>query len=95
MDITNETIAKVAKLSRLELTGAEAATLTAQVKDIVRFVEKINQLDTSAVPPTYHAVDVHNVRRADSMKPSLPVDTVAALAPESENGAVVIPQVIE
>ncbi|MEK6796467.1 MAG: Asp-tRNA(Asn)/Glu-tRNA(Gln) amidotransferase subunit GatC [Spirochaetota bacterium] len=95
MEITKETIAKVAKLSRLELSGDEADKLTAQVKDIVAFVEKINELDTADVPPTYHAVDVHNIRRADANTPSLPTDTVSSLAPESENGAILIPQVIE
>ncbi|MBI4976764.1 MAG: Asp-tRNA(Asn)/Glu-tRNA(Gln) amidotransferase subunit GatC [Spirochaetes bacterium] len=95
MELNDATIATVAKLSRLKLDDDERAKLGAQIKDIVAFVEKINELDTDAIAPTYHAVDISDVTRADTVTPSLPVDVIMKLAPESDNGHIAVPAVIE
>lgn len=95
MPIDEQTVLKVARLSRLTLSDSERETIVSQTEDIVKFVEKINALDTSNIEPTYHVIDIKNVRREDVVKESLPVKTISSLAPKSEYDHIVVPQVIE
>lgn len=95
MKITNETVERIAKLSRLALSDEERATLSPQFEEIVAFVEKINELDTKDVPPTYHVVPVKNVVREDVARKGLTPEEIAELAPKSENDHIVVPAVIE
>lgn len=95
MEKAQENVERVALLSRLELSDEEKRKITPQFEEIVKFVEKINELDTEGIEPTYHVVDVKNVRRKDEIKKSMDVSTIAELAPESEYDHISVPQVIE
>ena len=47
-------------------------------------VEKLNELDTEAIPPTAQVIELHNVMRDDEPRPSLPTEDVLANAPQRE-----------
>ena len=88
-------IDKVARLSRLELSGAEKEEFTRQLTDIIEYVEKIKELDTSSVSPADHITDVKNVFRSDAVGTSLDRDKIENIAPSFENGHFVVPKIIE
>ena len=67
----------VAKLARLDLTDDEVARFSAQLSDILGYVEKLNELDTDSVEPLAHCLPMHNVFREDDVTESL--DTTLAL----------------
>ncbi len=95
MSIDAQTVKKTAKLSRLELTENEISHLTVQMEKIVKFVEKINQLDTEGIVPTAHVLDIKNVSREDAAVNSSIRDELLKLAPESKDGFILVPRVIE
>ncbi|MFA5072584.1 MAG: Asp-tRNA(Asn)/Glu-tRNA(Gln) amidotransferase subunit GatC [Nitrospirota bacterium] len=95
MKITKQEVDHVAKLARLELTPEEQDHLTEQLSNILTYVGKLNELDTSGVEPTSHVLDIHNVLREDVVCPSLPREEALANAPEKAAGHYKVPKIIE
>ncbi len=95
MSINDEEIKKLASLSRLDLSEQERKEINADLKEILGLAEKINEVDTTGVEPTYHALPLNNVMRDDEERPSPDPKKVLKHAPESSDGFFVVPQVIE
>jgi aspartyl-tRNA(Asn)/glutamyl-tRNA(Gln) amidotransferase subunit C len=51
MKISREDVLKVAALANLELTDAEVETYRGQLDDILTYIDKLNEIDTSTVEP--------------------------------------------
>ena len=71
----------VAELARLELTEAERAVFQPQLENIVKYVEKISEVDVEGVEPMMHGRTLVNVFREDEVRPSLAAETALANAP--------------
>ncbi|ABB30325.1 glutamyl-tRNA(Gln) amidotransferase, C subunit [Geobacter metallireducens RCH3] len=95
MKITKAEVDAVALLARLELTPEETETFTGQMDAILAYVEKLNELDTSGIIPTSHAVPVENAFRDDAVRPSIGVENALANAPDRVEGFFRVPKVIE
>jgi aspartyl-tRNA(Asn)/glutamyl-tRNA(Gln) amidotransferase subunit C len=95
MKITKQEVEHVAKLGRVELTDEEKGRLTDQLSNILTYIEKLNQLDTTGVEPTSHVLDIHNVMREDMPRESLPQERALANAPEKAAGHYKVPKIIE
>ena len=91
MAISKDDVLHVARLARLELSDAEVERFQEQLSAILEAVSKVQELDLSDVPPTSHPLDVVNVWREDSPRPSLPVEEALANAPASEDGLFRVP----
>ena len=63
MDITNETIEYVGILAKLELSDEEKERAKKDMTEMLVYVGKLNELDTSAVEPMSHTFPVSNVMR--------------------------------
>ena len=85
----------VAHLARLALTPEEERTLGAQMGNILRYIEKLNQLDVSAVEPTAHAAPLVNVTRLDEIRASLSSEEALRNAPAKANGLFLVPKIVE
>ena len=92
--ISLQEVRHVADLARLELTEREELRMTEQMNSILSYVDKLNELDTSDIPPTTHAIQLENVFRQDLVIPS--VDRAMALdnAPQSDGVNFTVPKVI-
>jgi aspartyl-tRNA(Asn)/glutamyl-tRNA(Gln) amidotransferase subunit C len=95
MKIDSRVINRVSELARLDLSDNEKEEFSRQLSDIIEYVEKINQLDTSSVEPADHIVPLANVFREDSVQESLPREALEKIAPRFEEGHVVVPRIIE
>ena len=95
MKITREEVENVAMLARLELSEEEKDLFTGQMDAILAYVEKLNELDTSGVVPTAHAVPMENAFRDDVERPSIGVENALANSPERAEGFFRVPKVIE
>ena len=94
MSLTREDVEKVSLLGRLRLTEDELDTMTAQLGQIVNYVELLNELDTSDVEPMAHAVDIHNVFAEDESVESLPREMALANAPKRDDECYRVPAVL-
>jgi aspartyl-tRNA(Asn)/glutamyl-tRNA(Gln) amidotransferase subunit C len=88
-------IEKVARLARLELSEEEKETFGNQLEQILNYMEQLNQLDTTGVEPTSHAIPIHNVFREDEVKASFPQEEVLGISPDEEFGHFKVPRIIE
>jgi aspartyl-tRNA(Asn)/glutamyl-tRNA(Gln) amidotransferase subunit C len=94
MKIQKEDIVHVADLARLELSDGDLDTFATQVSQILDYVDTLEQVDTTGVPPTSHAIELTNAFRDDEVKAHLDRDKALANAPEKETGAFVVPKVV-
>ena len=88
-------VSYVAHLARIHLTDAEKAKISAQLKDILTYVEKLNELDVSHVEPTAHATPLSNVFRKDEVRPSIDREKVLQNAPEQARDLFIVPKIVE
>lgn len=74
----------VAGLARIALTDDELDRFTGQLQIVLDNIAKLQEVDTSDVPPTASVLPVENVMREDEVRPSLPLEAVFADAPDRE-----------
>ena len=95
MKITLEEVEHVARLARLALSEEEKEQMRSQLDRILGYIEKLSQLDTSAVEPTSHVIPMTNVFRDDALVPSLPREEALGNAPDRREGFFQVPRIIE
>ena len=81
MSLTRAEVQHIAELAKLQLTEAEEALYQEQLSDILDYIQRLNTLDTGAIPPTATVLPLRSIMRDDVPRPSLPVDEVLANAP--------------
>ena len=82
-------------LARLRLTAEEEARLTEQLDHILRYMEKLNQLDTSGIEPFGYIVETINPMREDMVTNQANAEALLANAPAKENTFFQVPKIIE
>ena len=95
MKLNRKDVEHVALLSRLELSETELGKFTGQLDAILEYIDVLNQVDTSAVEPMAHVLEICNVMRADEVQPSLPREAALQNAPEAEDGFFKVPKIVE
>ena len=85
----------VALLARLKLTDREKDIFSEQVVNIIRYIDKLNELDTSGIEPTAHVLPMKNIFREDKAQASLPRESVLQNAPERDGSFYRVPRIIE
>ncbi len=94
MKLSKSEVEHIAHLARLQLGAKEIETITPQLNNILLYMEKLSELDTTGIEPTTHALHLSNAFRNDKIIPSLDQEDVLALAPEQGGGSFVVPKVI-
>ncbi|MBI5215607.1 MAG: Asp-tRNA(Asn)/Glu-tRNA(Gln) amidotransferase subunit GatC [Ignavibacteriae bacterium] len=95
MSVTIKEVERVANLARLEFTEEEKETFTHQLNDILAYMEKLNELDTSNVEPLSHVIELQNVFREDTVEPSPPREEMLKNAPSKNEKFFKVPKVIK
>jgi aspartyl-tRNA(Asn)/glutamyl-tRNA(Gln) amidotransferase subunit C len=94
MSLTREDVEKVSLLARLQLSDEELNRMTAQLGQIVGYVEQLAELDTLHVTPMAHAVELFNVFASDELRPSLDREEALAGAPKRDDECYRVPAVL-
>jgi aspartyl-tRNA(Asn)/glutamyl-tRNA(Gln) amidotransferase subunit C len=95
--LDEEAVRHVAHLARLEITDEEVARYGEQLSQILRYMEHLNELDTTDIPPTAHALPVSNVFREDEVQTTSSLDPSRALknAPDRQEDFFRVPKVLD
>lgn len=88
-------VAYVARLARLTLSEEEQTRYQHDLAEILKYAEKLDELDTSGVEPTAHVLPIHNVLREDAARPSFDRDKLLSNAPDQADGCFKVPKVVE
>jgi aspartyl-tRNA(Asn)/glutamyl-tRNA(Gln) amidotransferase subunit C len=94
MSLSRQDVEKVSLLGRLRLSDDELDRMTAQLGQIVAYVEQLSELDTHDVEPMAHAVEIFNVFAEDATRPSLPREQMLANAPKRDEECYRVPAVL-
>lgn len=94
MKISRKEVTHVARLARLKLDQKQVELFTTQLNTVLEYMEKLQEVDTSKVKPTFHVTPMHNVFREDDVRPSLSKDEPLKNAPEKTEDCFVVPKVI-
>ena len=110
MRVTEKDVACVAELADLELTADERSRLLRDLNSILDYIDRLNELDTSNVPPLAQIsghLDESGAKPDDrfacvvrddvpqGLRKSLPREAALANAPHSDGVFFKVPKVIE
>jgi aspartyl-tRNA(Asn)/glutamyl-tRNA(Gln) amidotransferase subunit C len=90
-DLSRAKLDHVAKLANVSLTEAEAATLAGELDSILKYVETLDSVDTSAIPPTTGGGIGPTGWRADEPIVCLSHKDALAAAPRAAHGGFAVP----
>ena len=94
MALTKEEVLKIAKLSKLSFEEKEIEKFQIELNDILKYIDMLNEVDTSKVEPLVYINEAVNNFREKEENPSLKIEKVLLNAPESAENAIVVPKVI-
>jgi aspartyl-tRNA(Asn)/glutamyl-tRNA(Gln) amidotransferase subunit C len=94
MSVTIKEVEHIAALARLQFSDEEKEKFTHQLNDILQYIEKLNELDTSKVEPLSHVIELSNVFREDVEKPSISAEEALKNAPAKVDTLFKVPKVI-
>ena len=94
MALTKEEVLKIAKLSKLSIEEKEIERFQIELNDILKYIDMLNEVDTSKVQPLVYINEAVNNFREKEKKLSLEIEKVLLNAPESAENAIVVPKVI-
>jgi len=92
--ISRDEVKKVSLLARLLLSEEELDRMTAQMGQILQYMELLGEVDTLQVQPMAHPLDVSDVFREDGVQSSLPRDEALANAPNHDDECYRVPAVL-
>lgn len=111
MKVTEKDVAYVADLANLDLTDEERSGILRDLNSILDYIDRLNELDTSDVPPMAQVSDRYGVDGAkrgserfayasredvlEGLRKMLPHDQALANAPDSDDNFFLVPKVIE
>lgn len=94
MPVTITDVDHVAALARLSFTDEQKEKLTHELNDILEYMQQLNKLDTSNVEPLSHVIELNNVLREDTLKPTLAQEEALLNAPAKTEKFFKVPKVI-
>ncbi|MEY4051550.1 MAG: Asp-tRNA(Asn)/Glu-tRNA(Gln) amidotransferase subunit GatC [Chitinophagia bacterium] len=94
MQVDSKLVSHLAQLSKLNVAPEKMEKLVADMQDLVGFVEKLNELDTSGIAPLMHMGDTKNMLREDIVEGSIPNAEALKNAPASDGTFFKVPKVI-
>ena len=93
--ISRDDVQHLAQLSSLGLSDDEVDSLSADITNILHYVEQLSELDTSGVEPTYQVTDLSNVWRDDTVIDyGISREQLLTLSPATAAHQVKVPKVL-
>lgn len=94
MKVTKELVLHIAELAHLKLRDDEVEKFQKELNQILDYVDKLNEIDTSEVEPLSHPLPTVNVFREDKIEKSISREEALKNAPEATEEFFKVPKVI-
>ncbi len=95
MSLDADAVKKIAYLARLKIDEADVPGYVNNLSNIIDLVEQMNAVDTTGVVPMSHPMDAVQRLREDKVTETNKREAFQAIAPKTEDGLYLVPQVIE
>ncbi len=95
MEVNQETIGHLAKLSNFALSPEQSRALEEDLQSIIGYISQLDELDTEGIEPTYQVFEMENVWRADEIQPQeANREQLLALTKEVRDYQIKVPKVL-
>jgi len=95
MEVNNKLIQDIAKLSKLEFNKSSNEKMKKDLKKILAFVDKLNEIDTENIEPLVYLSEEENVLRPDQISKSLTQKQALKNAPQKDSDYFKVPTVLK
>ena len=95
MSIDKDTVKHISKLARISLDEKKIDSLSKDLTSIMKFIEKLNELNTSKIQPLTSIAETTLQLRKDEIKSKNIRDQILKNSPEENDEFFVVPKVIE
>ena len=95
MSIDKDTVKHISKLARISLDENKVKSLSKDLTSIMKFIEKLNKLNTEKISPLTSIINASLKSRKDEVKDGKIRDQILKNSPEKNDEFFVVPKVIE
>ncbi|MGH6912574.1 MAG: Asp-tRNA(Asn)/Glu-tRNA(Gln) amidotransferase subunit GatC [Geminicoccales bacterium] len=95
MSLDQATVARIARLARIEVQESELEPLARELSHILGWIEQLSEVDTQDVAPMTSVVAMRLALREDEVTDGAKAEAILANAPERQDGYFVVPKVVE
>lgn len=95
MPLERKEIQNIAWLARLSIEDRAIAGYTKDLADILALVEQMQSVESAAIEPLAHPLEIDTQLRVDEVTEEDRRDSFQKIAPVTEDGYYIVPKVIE
>ena len=95
MSLDKTDVEKIAHLARLAIDDSDIPDYARNLNNIFNLVEQLSAVDTTDIIPMAHPLDATQRLRPDAVTEPNLREQFQAIAPKTEDGVYLVPQVIE
>ena len=95
MPVDRNMVRRIAKLARIKVSEEDVPRLESELNSILKWIEMLNEVDTSNAEPLTSVVRMQMKMREDVVTASQDPDAVIANAPIKDDHFYVVPKVVE
>ena len=95
MSIDKNTVKHISKLARISLDEKKVDSLSKDLTSIMKFIEKLNKLNTDKIEPLTSIINASLTSRKDEVKDGKIRDQILKNSPEKSKEYFVVPKVID
>ena len=95
MSIDKDTVKHISKLARISLEDKNVESLAKDLTSILKFIEKLDKLNTEKTNPLTSIINASLKARTDEVKDGKIRDQILKNSPEKNDEFFVVPKVIE
>jgi aspartyl-tRNA(Asn)/glutamyl-tRNA(Gln) amidotransferase subunit C len=95
MAVDRSDIAKLAELARIAISDSAADEVAQRISDVLVLVDQLQAVDTEGIAPMAHPLDAVQRLRSDEVTETNQREHFQAIAPATQDGLYLVPQVIE
>ena len=95
MSIDKDTVKHIAKLARISLDEKKINSLSKDLSSIMKFIEKLNELNTEKTVPLTSIINASLRSRKDEVSDGKIRDQILKNSPEKNEEFFVVPKVVE
>ena len=95
MSIDKDTVKHISKLARISLDDKKINDLSKDLTSIMKFIEKLNTINTDKITPLTSIINASLKSRKDEIKDGKIRDQILKNSPEKNDESFVVPKVLE
>ena len=95
MSLDKDTVKHISKLARISLNDKKIDSLSKDLSSIIKFIERLNKLNTDNVKPLTSIIDASLKSREDEVRDGKIRDQILKNSPENNDEFFVVPKVVE